>query len=232
MTNEPQISRFHDAETACRHVASILADAIAEARDVSRDAHLALAGGGTPRRAYEILAEEEGSWEHVHLWLGDERCVPDDDPESNTRMIDEELCRRAHGAPPVLHRISHWQQPEDCAWSYAQDLLGALGPEPVLDVALLGLGEDGHTASLFPGHPGNDAAVAPVIAIRDSPKPPPDRITLTLPVIARARRTVLLATGAGKVEPLARVIAGDPELPPGRLGDALHIVCDAAALPS
>lgn len=232
MTGSPEIHRFDDAEAACRRVADILAAAIGAARSAGREAHLALAGGGTPKRAYELLAEEEGSWEHVHLWLGDERCVPDDDPDSNTKMIEEELCGRAHGAPPVLHRISHWQQPDDCAWAYAQDLLGALGPEPVLDVALLGLGEDGHTASLFPGHPGNDAALAPVIAIRNSPKPPPDRITLTLPVIARARRTILLATGAGKREPLAGVIAGDDALPPARLGAALEIVCDVAAVPS
>jgi 6-phosphogluconolactonase len=105
-----------------------------------------------------------------------------------------------------------------------------MGERPVFDLVLLGMGPDGHTASLFPGHVEAHAKAAPVIGVRDSPKPPPERITLTLPVLHRARFTLLLVTGAEKADALARVRAGDEELPPGRLGDGLdEIVCDPAA---
>lgn len=226
------VSALPDAEAACRRVANLLASHIADARQLGRDVHVALAGGSTPRRAYQLLADMEGSWDHVHLWLGDERCVPDDDPESNARMIQEEICDRARAEPPVLHRISHHNRPDDAAWVYGQELIAAMGDEPVFDFVLLGLGPDGHTASLFPGHPAADAQVAPVVAVRDSPKPPPERISLTLPVLARAKRTVLLVAGEEKREALDRVLDGDPGVPPGRLGAGLdEVVCDVAAHP-
>lgn len=226
------VTALPDAEAACRRVANLLASNIADARQLGRDVHVSLAGGSTPRRAYQLLADMEGSWDHVHLWLGDERCVPDDDPESNAKMVEEEICARARATPPTLHRIGHHNRPDDAAWAYGQAILEAMGPEPVFDFVLLGLGEDGHTASLFPGHPAADARVAPVVAVRDAPKPPPDRISMTLPLLARARRTVLLAAGEGKREPLDRVLAGDEGIPPGRLGKGLdEVVCDVAAHP-
>lgn len=226
------VSTMPDAEAACRRVANLLASLIADARQLGDDVHVALAGGSTPRRAYQLLADMEGSWDHVHLWLGDERCVPRTDPESNARMIREEICDRARAAPPVLHEIAHHDRPDDAAWSYGQELIAAMGAEPVFDVVLLGLGEDGHTASLFPGHPAADARVAPVVAVRGAPKPPPDRVSLTLPVLARAKRTILLAAGYTKREPLDRVLASDEAIPPGRLGAGLdEVVCDVAAHP-
>jgi 6-phosphogluconolactonase len=226
------VTALPDADAACRRVANLLASHIADARQLGREIHVALAGGSTPRRAYQLLADMEGSWDHVQLWLGDERCVPDDDPESNAGMISQEICDRARAAPPVLHRISHHDRPDDAAWAYGMEILDAMGPEPVFDFVLLGLGEDGHTASLFPGHPAADAEVAPVVAVRAAPKPPPDRVSLTLPVLGRAKRTILLAAGAEKREPLARVLAGDHAIPPGRLGAGLdEVVCDVAAHP-
>ena len=211
-----------DAEAAAAQVAQELGVA------ARVGAEIALTGGSTPRRAYELLADMQGSWQGVHLWLADERCVGVDDPESNARMVREALGERAR-----VHEARGELGPEDAAWLYARELTAALGDEPVLDVVVLGLGEDGHTASLFPGHPEAGAAHAPVIGVRGSPKPPPERITLTLPVIARARYTVLLATGAGKREALARVRARDETLPPARLGDALdEIVCDREAAPT
>jgi 6-phosphogluconolactonase len=222
-----------DAERAARRAADVMANRINDARVRGTDVHFAVAGGSTPRRAYELLAHMQGTWNHVHLWLGDERCVPADDPEANQRMLDESLLsklRSQHG--PHLHPVRGDLTPEDAAWLYARELVQSIGEKPVFDLVVLGLGEDGHTASLFPGHPAARSAEAPVVGVRGAPKPPPERITLTLPVLRRARFTLLLATGEGKARPLARVRAGDEEIPAGRLGDALdEIICDEAALP-
>ena len=188
--------------------------------------HVGLSGGGTPRRAYALLAGLGAGGADV--WLVDERCVDALHDDANARLVMETL-----GGGVTLHAARGELGPEDAAWLYGRELVEALGPAPVLDVAVLGLGEDGHTASLFPGHPEADAAHAPVIGVRGAPKPPPERITMTLPVIARARWTVLLATGEGKREALARLHAGDATLPPARLEGALdEIVCDAAASPT
>jgi 6-phosphogluconolactonase len=220
-----------DAEAVAQYAADRLAAVIADAREAGRELHVALAGGSTPQRAYELLAGVDGSWSHVHLWLGDERCVPEDDPEANVRMVRESLLAGERDGPPVLHVVPSPEVPEDAAWLYARELLAHL-PDAVFDVVLLGMGPDGHTCSLFPGHPGLRVREAPVAPIRDSPKPPPERVTLTLPVVRRARLTLLLATGAGKRDALARALAGDESIPLALLGDGLdEVVCDAAAAP-
>jgi 6-phosphogluconolactonase len=221
-----------DSERAARRAADLMSNAINDARMRGADVHFAVAGGSTPRRAYELLAQMQGTWSHVHLWLGDERCVPADDPESNQRMLDESLVSRLRALDgPHVHPVHGELTPEDAAWLYATEIVRTMGEQPVFDLVLLGLGEDGHTASLFPGHPAAGAECAPVIPIRDAPKPPPERVTLTMPVLKRARFTLLLATGEGKRDALARVQAGDEEVPAGRLGDRIdEIVCDEAAL--
>ena len=209
-----------DAEAAARYAADAIHD-----RLYGGERHVALAGGGTPRRAYELLAAQPVDWDAVHLWLGDERCVAADHEDANARMV-----REAFGDRGVLHAVRGELGPEDAAWRYGVELVRALGDEPVLDVVVLGLGEDGHTASLFPDHPEAGARDAPVIPVRGAPKPPPERVSLTLPVLQRAGYTLLLATGAGKREPLARVRARDESVPAGRLGTGLdEIVCDEAA---
>ena len=220
-----------DGEAAARRAADVMAIQINDARMRGSDVHIAVAGGSTPRRAYELLAKMQGTWAHVHLWLGDERCVPADHEDANQRMVDESLLTHLRSSEgPHLHPVRGELGPEDAAWLYANDIVRAMGERPVFDLVLLGLGEDGHTASLFPGDPAADAAHAPVIGVRGAPKPPPERITLTFPVLKRARFTMLLATGAGKRDPLARVRAGDPAVPAGRLGDSIdEIVADEAA---
>ena len=221
-----------DSERAARRAADLMSNAINDARMRGADVHFAVAGGSTPKRAYELLAQMQGTWSHVHLWLGDERCVPPDDPESNQRMLDESLVSKLRAVDgPHLHPVRGDLRPEDAAWLYATEVVRTMGEQPMFDLGLLGLGEDGHTASLFPGHPAAGAEHAPVIPVRDAPKPPPERITLTMPVLRRARFTLLLATGEGKRDALARVQAGDEEVPAGRLGDRIdEIVCDEAAL--
>lgn len=220
-----------DAEAVARHASDALAWRIADARDRGREVHIALAGGNTPRRAYELLAQIEGSWDHVHLWLGDERCVPADDAESNARMVRESLYAHARAEPSVLHPVNAPEQPEDAAWLYGLEFRDAV-PDAIFDVVLLGMGPDGHTASLFPGHPALEVTEAPCVAVRGAPKPPPERITLSLPVLRRARHTLLLVTGAEKADALARVRAGDESVPTALLGDGLdEIACDRAAAP-
>ena len=220
-----------DAEAVARRASDVVANHVNDARGRAVDVHIALSGGTTPRRAYELLADMQGSWDQVHLWLADERCVAEDDPESNTRMLRETLLDglRAHDGPH-LHHVHGELGPEDAAWLYGCDIVRAMGERPVFDVVLLGMGPDGHTASLFPGHPEAASEKAPVIGVRNSPKPPPDRISLTMPVLRRARFTLLLVTGEEKAEALAKVRAGDASVPAGRLGDGLdEIVCDPAA---
>lgn len=221
-----------DPEAAARRVADQLAWRLADARRRDRPLHVALAGGGTPRRAYELLGAMEGSWDHAHLWLGDERCVPRDHPDSNARMVDESLYAHARAQPPRLHPVDGAAVPEDAAWLYAGEV-AELVPDGVFDLVLLGLGEDGHTASLFPHHPALEVHHAPCVAVRDAPKPPPQRITLSLPMLRAARHTILLTAGEAKREALRRTLAGrDPATPASLLGDDLdQIVCDAAADP-
>jgi 6-phosphogluconolactonase len=219
-----------DAEAVARHAADQIAWRIGDARKRGHEVHIALAGGQTPRRAYELLAGIEGSWKHVHLWLGDERCVPDGHPESNAQMVRESLYAHARAEPPSLHAVPSPDQPDDAAWLYGLDVREAV-PGETFDIVLLGLGPDGHTASLFPGQPALTVRRAPCVAVRDAPKPPRERVTLTLPVLRRARFTLLLVTGAEKAAALARARAGDRSLPVALLGDGLdEIACDRAAL--
>jgi 6-phosphogluconolactonase len=221
-----------DAEAVARHAADAVAAAIADARADGRELHVAVAGGGTPRHAYELLAQVDGSWRHVHLWLGDERCVPEDDPESNVRMVRESLLAVDRAEPPVLHVVPSPEIPEDAAWLYGLEVRERV-PDVVFDIVLLGMGPDGHFCSLFPGHPVLDVVQAPVAPVRDSPKPPPERVTLTLPVVRAARFTLLLATGEEKRDSLARALAGDTSIPLARLGDGLdEVMCDIAASPA
>ena len=221
-----------DAEAAARRVADQLARRLADARGRDRPFHVALAGGATPRRTYELLGEMEGSWDHAHLWLGDERCVPREHAESNARMVDESLYVHARAQPPQLHPVDGSAVPEDAAWFYARELAEQM-PDGVFDLILLGLGEDGHTASLFPHHHVLEAVRVPCLAVRDAPKPPAQRVTLTLPVLRQAQHTILLSTGEIKREPLRRTLArADPATPASLLGDDLdQVVCDVAADP-
>ena len=220
-----------DADAVARQAADALAWRIDDGRQQGREVHIALAGGSTPRRAYELLSARQGSWKHVHLWLGDERCVPHDDPESNARMVFESLFADARAEPPRLHKLPRPEVPEDAAWLYGLEIRASVA-DLIFDVVLLGMGPDGHTASLFPGHPALKASEAPCVAVREAPKPPPERVTLTLPVLRRAGHTLLLATGAEKREALARAVSGDRSLPVALLGEGLdEILCDRAATP-
>lgn len=196
--------------------------AAAEIADVLRGGAqtLVLAGGTTPKRCYELLAELDVQWGRVTVLFGDERCVPPDHPDSNYRMVKESLLDRV--APATVYRMPAELGPDEGADAYAE-VVANVAP---LDFVLLGVGEDGHVASLFPGHPLLRASGL-TAGIRDSPKPPPERVTLTLEAIRDAGRVLIIATGAGKADAVALARRG--ETPSGMIAGARWLIDRAAA---
>lgn len=200
-------------------VAAAAAEEIAKAlRGGART--LVLAGGTTPQRCYELLADLEVEWGRVTILFGDERCVPPDHPDSNYRMAREALLDKV--SPASVHRMPGELGPDEGASEYAR-VVAALAP---LDLVILGVGEDGHTASLFPGHPALKAR-GWTVGVRNSPKPPPDRVTLTLRALRGASRVIVLATGAGKAQAVA--MAKRKEVPSGMIAGAQWLIDKAAA---
>jgi 6-phosphogluconolactonase len=219
--SDPDVTRCDDPEAVAARVAEVMAAVIDGARTIRGAAHVALSGGSVAR-AYELVGPQLPDWRDVHLWYGDERCVPLDDPESNHR-----LATTSFDAPEATwHPVPTHLGCEEAAAAYGQEIA-----DVTLDIAVNGMGPDGHTASLFPGFPQVHADGV-CLAVHGSPKPPPDRVTLTLPKLNAAHRILLVVTGAAKAPILARVIAGaDPELPASLLDrERLEIVADAAAL--
>ena len=181
---------------------------------------LVLTGGTTPQRCYELLAEADLEWGRVTVLFADERCVPPDHPDSNYLMVKKTLLDKV--MPATVHRMPAELGPDEGAAEYEKVVVANLP----LDFVLLGVGEDGHTASLFPGHQALKANHL-VVGVYDSPKPPPERVTLTLPVLRAARRVLILATGAGKADAVAKAKRG--EVPSGMITGAKWLVDQAAA---
>lgn len=212
------VHRLPDADAVAQHVAEDLVATVTAATHT----HVCLTGGTTPLAAYGLLDGLLEDWTGVELWYGDERCVPFEDPESNHGQV--------HGRFAAAGALWHpMPGPQGCAPGaahYAEEL-----GSTTFDLLHLGIGPDGHIASLFPGHRLLDAEGV-TAWLDDSPKPPPERITLTLPVLNRAGRIVLLATGEGKAQALAGAL-GEPtrDVPASLLArDRLDVVADEAAL--
>ncbi len=235
-----------DAEAAAVRAATEIARRLAAARRERGAAHLALSGGSTPARAYELLAGELEDWRGVELWFADERCVGPEDEESNFRLAKETLIGTAKGlAPEGVHRMLGELGPDEGAERYEAELrehAPAQGADderpakpPALDVIVLGIGPDGHVASLFPGAPTLDAGEQRLcLGVHDSPKPPPQRITLTLPVLCAAQRCVLLATGASKADAVNAMLGEPSRHVPASLlrRGRLSVIVDDAASPA
>jgi 6-phosphogluconolactonase len=157
--------------------------------------HLVLTGGRTPRRLYELLRDADADWSAWHIYYGDERCLPRADAERNSRMAEQAWLNHVPIPPAQVHPISAERGAEAAAASYAETLAGV----DWFDTVLLGLGEDGHIASLFPGRDAGDAAAAPaVLPVFAAPKPPPERVTLSARRLSATRQLLFLVMGEGK----------------------------------
>ena len=225
MTNY-RIERASDpqdlARRACQTIASHIEHALAQ-RDRCQ---IALSGGSTPAKAYSLLGEKQLPWDRVDVLLGDERWVAADDPSSNALMLRNTLLSNAPGSAAAFHAVPtvELETPDASADAFA-GLVSRLcpGAPPVFDVMLLGLGDDGHTASLFPG------TDAPGVTDRWSTVGRGkglERITLTAPVLSAARQVIFLVSGAGKQEALRRLMdpAESPDRTPARLVQPAHDV--------
>jgi 6-phosphogluconolactonase len=230
---DPEAVATRAADEVRRHVQAAAAE--------HRRVHVALSGGDTPKRSYELLARAPELWAEVEVWFADERCVGPEDAQSNYRLAADSLIDPARIPPERVHRMQGELGPEEGASRYASALLanvprersGTHGPgPPALDLIMLGIGEDGHVASLFPDAPALTAGEQSVcVGIRGSPKPPPERITLSLPVLRAARRCLLLATGAAKAHAVAAMLAEpSPHVPASLLRrERLTVILDDAA---
>jgi len=215
MTNSNTFTVLESAEEVAAAAAKEISEALWKGARP-----LVLAGGTTPRRCYDLLSMMEVERGRVSVLFGDERCVRPDHPESNYRMAREALLDRV--SPATVHRMPAELGPDEGAEQYAH-VVAALSP---LDFVTLGVGEDGHTASLFPGHPALKSQGL-TVGIHDSLKPPPERVTLTLPALRAARSVLILATGAGKADAVARAKRG--EVPSGMIAGARWLIDRAAA---
>jgi 6-phosphogluconolactonase len=214
---------FDDAEAVARAVAARFVELAEECVRLSGRFSVALSGGSTPRRIYELLASEEFAsrveWSKVHVFFGDERAVPPDDPESNYRMAQESLLARVSVPAENVHRLIGEGDAAANARLYEDELRNFFGDEklPRFDLIMLGMGEDGHTASLFPHSPALEDAGAWVVA-NFVEKFGAYRLTLTAPVINNAAHVWFVVAGAGKAERLREVIKGarDPQRLPAQ----------------
>jgi 6-phosphogluconolactonase len=237
------VRRFGDLDALSRAAADELA-AVAHAAVNARGAcSLALSGGSTPKRLFQLLAQRGRDalpWDVIELWWGDERTVPPDHADSNYRMTREALLDPLGLAASHVHPIDGALADHDAAArAYERALAGALGSPPVFDLVLLGMGPDGHTASLFPGSPALAETTRWVVA---NPVTSPlvhgqtTRITLTAPALNAARKIWFLVAGADKAATLAQVLEGprEPTRYPSQLiapdsGDLVWFVDAAAA---
>ncbi len=196
----------------------------------SRPFHVALSGGSTPKKLFDVLAargRDALPWDRVEIWWGDERCVPPEHPDSNYGMAKAHLIDPLQLDPSKVHRLEGGLPPREAAQAYERALVGALGAPPIFDLVWLGMGPDGHTASLFPGSAGVGQRQAFVIANAvDSPltNGPTMRLSITFPVIDAARHVRFLVGGADKAATLAEVVKGPNEKYPSSLAAAADTV--------
>lgn len=230
---QPLLEVLADADALARRAADLM---LAAARAKNGAFSVALSGGSTPKRLYQLLATMPFPWARTHWFWGDERFVPPDDSASNYRMTREALLSHVPAPADQIHAVPTVGLTPDAAAAQYEATLRAFNgagqltaDRPLFDIVLLGLGTDGHTASLFPGKPMLDEARRWVGAT-DDPQGAP-RITLTYPALESSRETFFLVAGADKKDRLQEVLAGDKTLPAARLQPrgTLRFLVDRAA---
>jgi 6-phosphogluconolactonase len=197
--SEVELRILDDADAVARAAAEELVAA------VRAGAEIALSGGGTPERAYELAAEQLDDWSGAALWFGDDRCVDPDHEHSNYRMVREALLDRISTQPRV-HRIRCELDADEAARLYDEELRGV-----TIDLALMGLGPDGHTASLFPGGPEVEERERRAVAADPGMEPHVRRVTMTVPVFEEAPYVLFLVAGEEKAEAARRTFGGAPD---------------------
>ena len=199
--NLPERRVFPDFDELVPALAEALCAEAAAAIATRGEFHLVLAGGSTPLALYRALAAKrvgDGKW---HVWYGDERCLPADHPERNSVMAENAWLAASNIPPESRRPIPAERGPEEAAAMYASRLTSVKD----FDLVLLGMGEDGHTASLFPGHDwGDTPGSSDVLAVHGAPKPPPERVSLSAARLSRSTHVWFVMTGSGKRHALRR----------------------------
>ena len=213
-----------DADAVALEAAQRILQSAARAITARGLFRIVLAGGRTPEAAYRLLAGADADWSRWEIYFGDERCLPVDDAERNSTMAARALLDTVAIPAANVHSIPAEHGAEAAAKAYQPVIRAALP----FDLVLLGIGEDGHTASLFPGqqHPAGQL----VHAVHNAPKPPPDRVSLGTDALSEAREVLILATGAGKRAAIQSWQAGEP-LPIAAIGGpaSVDVLLDRAA---
>ncbi len=224
--NNFELFSFAAADELARVAASSWLDEIETAHRAGKSHCVALSGGRITRTFFASVVEQAEvrtvSFAHVHFFWADERCVPPDDPESNFKMASELLFAPLKVPENQIHRVHGEDSPAD-AVKNAESELRQIAPSdqagwPILDLIFLGMGEDGHVASLFPDAPAEIVhCTAPFLAVDNSPKPPPRRISLSYAAIAAAKQVWVLISGAGKEKALRESLDFSGKTPLGRV---------------
>ncbi|MFN2561090.1 MAG: 6-phosphogluconolactonase [Jatrophihabitans sp.] len=217
MTTEPEVVVEESATALADRVADLAVATLSAALDERGVAHLVITGGGILEKVLAALAARKPiDWSQVHVWWGDERYVPADSADRNDLPAKAALLDQVAVDPSKVHRMppsdaGFGEDVEAAAASYAAELAEAAAGHaevPTFDLVLLGVGPDGHCASLFPGHPALHESAASVVAVHDSPKPPPTRLSLTFPALDAANEIWFVASGDGKADAVSRALGG------------------------
>ena len=213
-----------DADAVATHATELILQAAANAIQERGVFHLVLAGGRTPGKVYQQLATAQADWNNWHLYFGDERCLPADHAERNSQMAADAWLARGQVPADHIHAIPAELGAANAADQYAE-LIGQVRP---FDMVILGMGEDGHTASLFPGHAFPPGEL--VHAVHYAPKPPPERVSLSADSLSDSRHVLVLVTGSGKRDAIRQWQQG-ADLPIARISarQDMTVLLDAAA---